>query len=202
MVASAEVFERLKSDIIAGKFEILKVIDARSLADEYLTSIAPIRESLLRLSERGLLRWERNRGFFVEKISTSTANLILAQLRTAYVHSIERKEVMTFTPSMNKTSLQSDLFDNVTEYFRLQKQINSALFFGMECELITGLWERLWPYRNRYLQDSELNERLCIGARDVIRHLDSNSHEEAIRVVHANFDLVLSHLPKVSSIVQ
>ncbi|SEE70753.1 DNA-binding transcriptional regulator, GntR family [Rhizobiales bacterium GAS188] len=78
---SAQVFERLRSDIIGCRLQPDARLRLEELRERYGAGASPIREALMRLEVEGLVILEQNRGFRVSPISQAhlvdlTANRI------------------------------------------------------------------------------------------------------------------------------
>jgi GntR family carbon starvation induced transcriptional regulator len=66
---SAQVFERLRSDIIGCRLQPDARLRLEELRERYGAGASPIREALMRLEVEGLVVLEQNRGFRVSPIS-------------------------------------------------------------------------------------------------------------------------------------
>lgn len=64
-----EVFARLRSDIIGGKFAPGSRLGMESMCSRYGVGISPLREALSRLATHGLVTQESQRGFHVRQAS-------------------------------------------------------------------------------------------------------------------------------------
>ncbi len=197
MTASLETFEVLRNEIVSGKYQPMHPCDPRRLSEEHLISVAPVREAMLRLSERGLLRWERNRGFFVERISSSSALFHLDQLRSHYRYAINRVKddhelkgrLLEAVTSINSSDMQS--------YVQLHSRISAVLFSESEHEFVCSTWDRIWIYRNKYLQDDQLRCRLVYQIEQTIRSFCDGKNDEAQEQVEGLFDLINEIFPNV-----
>ncbi|WP_280173998.1 GntR family transcriptional regulator [Rhizobium sullae] len=143
----------LRNDIVSGRYRPMHLFHPRQLSEEHMVSVAPIREAMLRLHERGLLRWERNRGFFVEKINSSTALFHLDQLGSHYIYAIGRLKDNGNTIELD---IESCNRDNVENYKRWQDSLVAAIFSDSERDVVSGAWYKIWIYRNHYLGDAEI----------------------------------------------
>ncbi|MCZ7486110.1 GntR family transcriptional regulator [Rhizobium rhizogenes] len=197
MTASLETFEVLRSEIVSGKYQPMHPCDPRRLSEEHLISVAPIREAMLRLSERGLLRWERNRGFFVEKISSSSALFHLDQLRSHYRYAMNRvKDNKDIKDRLLKAISILD-GDDLQSYVGLHSQISAILFSESEYEFVCSIWDRIWIYRNRYLQDDELRCMLISQIRHTIRSFCDGRYDETQEKLEALFNLINEIFPNI-----
>ena len=95
--ATIDVYEHLRQEVLAGRFEPGAKLPPAALAKEYGVSLGVVREALTRLTEQELAVSERNRGFQVIEISTDRLEQLLEarQLNEcrALVLSIERGDI-------------------------------------------------------------------------------------------------------------
>lgn len=198
MATSVETFEELRKDIISGRYPPMHLLDPRELSSEYLMSVAPIREAMLRLSERGLLRWERNRGFFVNKISSTSALFYLDQLRSAYVNAIRRlKERGGRTEKFESLfDTSGDDFDGYASWYA---KLETVIFCAGERDFVAGIWDRIWIYRNQYLMDEENRNYFCQFSRKATTMLSMQDYEGCIGLVDDKFQHMIGRLPKIIS---
>jgi len=68
------VYQQLKHDIIHGTFQSGEAINERVLGRRYRGSRTPVRESIMRLQQEGLLRIVPNKGYFVSHITLHELN--------------------------------------------------------------------------------------------------------------------------------
>ncbi|SDO22504.1 GntR family transcriptional regulator [Ensifer sp. YR511] len=195
MAASVEVFEILRKDIISGRYEPMHFFDAKALSAEYITSVAPIREAMLRLSERGVLRWERNRGFFVERISGAAALFYLEQLRSSYLYAIGRMVQCTDIRKFTQCDMEKRGSVLLCEYHNCLNMITRQVFSETEREFVGSTWDKIWFFRNAYLNDNETKEFLFDGVCNTIEHLAGGRLKECSVVVNQLFDHVIGKFP-------
>lgn len=65
---SSTLYERLRGDLVSGRFKAGEKIAISALRDDYQVSLSPLREALSRLAAYGLLIQENQRGFRVPKL--------------------------------------------------------------------------------------------------------------------------------------
>jgi DNA-binding GntR family transcriptional regulator len=199
MGTSVETFDVLRREIVSGKYQPLDLFDPRQLAEEHLISVAPVREAMLRLSERGLLRWERNRGFFVEKISSSTALFHLDQLRSHYAYAIGRLNGTKGKLNIREELLEDVDLHDVDVYRTWQNSLAAALFSEPEREYIRSVWDRIWLYRNHYLQHEEIRKRLYRSSRAVALVLADHEYDKGLQETNAIFEYIMGQFPDILS---
>ncbi|TCU18203.1 GntR family transcriptional regulator [Rhizobium sullae] len=197
MATSVEIYETLRRDVISGRYEPMHFFDPRQLAAEYYTSVVPIREALLRLTERGLLRRERNRGFFVEKITGSSAIFYLEQLKSSYIYASQRCIAMNVNKGIYDASFEVDKISKKREYLKAHDFIINRIFSESERDFIRGIWDRIWICRNVYLNDENTIEYLCDGLRDFSELFVANRVEASAEIVRDLFDNIIKTFPGI-----
>ncbi|KSV75881.1 hypothetical protein N185_15665 [Sinorhizobium sp. GW3] len=198
MATSAETFDVLRQDIVSGRYQPMHLFDPRQLSEEYFISVAPVREAMLRLSERGLLRWERNRGFFVEKISSSTALFHLDQLRAHYIYSINRlSENEAMRSKVSVETLKDRRPSDVETYRAWHASVLGAVFSDVERDFIQGIWDRIWLYRNHYLKNDSIRSNLCKSSRDLTIALVEHDYAVCAEHIDTMFRYVMKIFPEI-----
>lgn len=195
MATSAEIYEILREQLVSGRYEPMHVFDVRQLSEEHVTSVVPVREAMLRLSERGLLRWERKRGFFVEKISGSTALFYLDQLREAYLYGIKRHKETDADLTMLETAIEA--VSDVPEYLQVQRHIANIIFSDHEREHVRSMWDRIWIYRNSYLGDINTKAYLLSALSEAVDLLASRRHDCCAQLARHMFQHVMEKFPAI-----
>ena len=87
---SGTLAEQLRERILSGAAEPGQPIRQDTLAAELGVSKIPLREALARLEEEGLLRSERNRGWFVAPLTAAEAREVYALRLTLEPHAAAR----------------------------------------------------------------------------------------------------------------
>ena len=77
---SGRIFDRLREDLLNGRFQAGKKLAISSLQTTYQVGLSPLREALNRLAATGLLEQENQRGFRVPSLSRTELDDIV-QLR-------------------------------------------------------------------------------------------------------------------------
>lgn len=67
---ASSVYDQLQQDILSGHLEPGRKLRLKELTEEYETGSSPLREALNRLSEKGMVVREENRGFRVSPANT------------------------------------------------------------------------------------------------------------------------------------
>lgn len=154
MNTSQKIFNYIRERIIRGDYEIGSFLDAKQISDELVVSPAPIREAFVRLSERGLLDWKRNRGFQVSAISAedaaSSLELLRILCRSAIIRRYDINHLKEFT---NVETPEVFSFEHVIMLFR------TCVFTQHELEIGHFLWDRIWKIREAHLSSAEMHTK-------------------------------------------
>ncbi len=151
---SQKVFRNIRTRIIKGEYEIGTFLDAKQISDELLVSPAPIREAFVRLSERGLLDWQRNRGFQISSISAEDARSSLELLRVLYKCAMVR----TCGPAFLKEFEYIER-EEMTSYEQVITHLRAYIFTEFEMEVCNFQLDRIWKISELYLSNAETQER-------------------------------------------
>jgi DNA-binding GntR family transcriptional regulator len=81
----AQVFESVRSAIVQGRLEGGKLYSVEALSREMNVSRTPVREALLDLAARGMVRFERSQGFRVLQMSVDDLREVLTMRLIAEV---------------------------------------------------------------------------------------------------------------------
>src|ERR1700744_4650933 len=85
-------FLRIREGILLGEYGRHSVLHATVLAEDLRLSVVPVREALIRLKARGLLRQTEPRsGYYVSVIDRAEAISIYNALSRLYAHAIKRR---------------------------------------------------------------------------------------------------------------
>lgn len=154
MNTSQKIFNYIRERIITGEYKVGTFLDAKQISDELVVSPAPIREAFVRLSERGLLDWKRNRGFQVSAISSADAASNLELLRNLCKSAIIRNyEVNYLCDFVNFETPEAFSFDHTVSLFQ------TCIFTEYEMEICHLLLDRTWEIREAHLSSPELLDK-------------------------------------------
>lgn len=105
------VFDELRSWIIKGQFQEGQYISSTEICTLFKVSQVPVREVLIRLSERGLLYWEKRRGFRIASCEICEFLSIINIKRSLFEKAIER-----LNPSSVSYDRLIDISNKVNNY--------------------------------------------------------------------------------------
>lgn len=101
-----DIFNEVRLKIIDGNFEKEEYINPGELSSALGVSLIPVREALIRLSERGLLNWQKKRGFKIVPCDLQEYNSIVQIQRTIFSTAINRLFPIYFSTDHFKFSCE------------------------------------------------------------------------------------------------
>ncbi len=162
LVASA--YERLRADVISGRWAPGQKLGIEALRDHYDTGATPVREALSRLAAEGWVLYLEQRGFAVAPVSEDALRE-LVQTRIwvdtmALRKSMERKDagweesVVLALHRLSKTtrSLSTETYDENPEWESLHRAFHMALVGHCGSRWLTAFCEQLYDQAYRYRQ--------------------------------------------------
>ena len=197
MKASNRVYQVVRGDIECERYGPDEYLNPRCIASECSVSIVPVREALLRLSERGLLTWRKNRGFSVSRVSSIEANFFYCQLKHAYLHALLRLESVNLRKSNpNFDVIGSEKYDRISidEYLDLTSQMSNLLFTKAEQWNINLLWDRIWFIRRSYLESEQERTRLANVYLELMSKIYFGQNSETAKIAEREFDRVIDKI--------
>jgi GntR family carbon starvation induced transcriptional regulator len=186
---NAEVFLRMRADIVACRLMPNERLRVETLRERYGVGGSPIREALMRLEAEGLVRLEQNKGFRVSEVSRDR---LIDLMRTrieiegiALRWAIERGGVeweADLLAAFHRLSRQSkaDKAGNGTinaEWSRLHRNFHAALVAACGSPTMLSIRESLFDQAERYVA-------LSIISKTMPRN-DGAEHEQIMRAVLA-----------------
>lgn len=183
---TADIFERIRQDIIRGRHAPGAKLKIEALRAHYTSGATPVREALSLLAADGLVSREHQRGFRVASISTSEFEELLAArcfiegraLRLAIQSGGEAWEeaiVVARHRLQGRTDLRTD--GDTTEWERHHKSFHLALISACGSRTLLRLSNQLYDENSRYRHVA----RLKGGARPTI----AKEHEDIAEAVLA-----------------
>ncbi len=162
LVASA--YERLRADVISGRWAPGQKLGIETLRDHYDTGATPVREALNRLAAEGWVLHLEQRGFAVAPVSEEALRE-LAQTRIwvetmALRKSMEHKDaaweesVVLALHRLSKMarSLSTETYDENPEWESLHRAFHMALVGHCGSRWLTAFCEQLYDQAYRYRQ--------------------------------------------------
>ncbi len=195
----ADVYDKIKSDIIKGRWEPGKKLSIAKLRDEYDISLSPLREALSKLAAVGFILAEKQRGFRVADISKKEL-LDLSRMRIqleswAIKESIERgdkvweSEVIAAFHRLDRTPYESkDNPGNPSgEWVKCHKEFHFALVSGCESNWLMKFRDILFDEMDRYrnLSIEYLNKRRAMNINSGKSEADrfDNDHKKLVDAI-------------------
>lgn len=189
MNTSQKIFNYIRERIITGEYKVGTFLDAKQISDELVVSPAPIREAFVRLSERGLLDWKRNRGFQVSATSIEDAASSLELLRILCKLAIIRNyEVNYLCDFVNFETPEVFSFDHIITLFQ------TCIFTEYEMEICYFLLDRIWEIREIHLSSSEMRDKTVGSLIEVRRAVCEQNSEKIGEIVDSIFWFYDEHI--------
>lgn len=156
-----DIYERIRDDITYGRLMPGERLTEKKLSDDYTVSRSPIREALRQLESEGLIRYERNKGMEVVKLSIKQLQEIydLRALLEGYAVRCSMKQItgkdITFLTSLHKKLINAAQTKDIQAWLQ-----NNSLFHGYFrdksgnenlSQMIVMLKRRTFNYQNMSL---------------------------------------------------
>lgn len=181
-LVSEIICRRLRTDIIVGKLKPGDRLVELEIAKQFNSSQAPVRESLQRLQEQGLVKMVKHTGTFVSEISIEEMKELF-ELRSL----IEKNAVENATYMMREED-ELDLKASVSRM--LEAASESDLYKLIECDMefhqkLIQLSGRDTSYRIWQLIDGQIRRFLTISHPKFFRDLKevAQTHEELLEKI-------------------
>ncbi len=161
---ATNLYDRMRSDLLAGKLEPGRKLQIEFLSDTYQAGPTPVREALNRLTSDGLVERRDQRGFVVKSISaedlaeiTKTRcwleEIAVRESISAASVAWEEELVLSFH-RLSKTprSLAEDHYEENREWEKLHRAFHRALIGGCGSRWLIAFCEQLADQLYRYRQ--------------------------------------------------
>ena len=158
------IHERLRADVLSGKWAPGQKLGIEALRDHYGTGATPVREALNRLAAEGWVQHLEQRGFAVAPVSDDALRE-LAETRVwietlALTQAMARKSaqweehVVVALHRLAKTprSLSVEHYEENPDWERLHRAFHMALVGHCGSRWLTGFCEQLYDQAYRYRQ--------------------------------------------------
>lgn len=159
---ATSVYDRLRTDLLAGALEPGSKLAIEALAEQHATSATPLREALNRLVSDGLVERREQRGFVVAGISAEDLAEItktrcwleeIALRESIAAHSTPWEEALVLAHHrLAKTprSLAADRFEDNPEWEPLHRAFHRALIAGCGSRWLLNFCDQLADQHHRY----------------------------------------------------
>ena len=137
----AHLVQRLREDILAGKYKPGDRLNESSIARSYNISRIPVREALFQLRESGLVMLRERRGMFVTALSEEEV------LQISSVRALLEAEAF----SLARQNLTPGAARSLTEHVKRMESLHLSLMDAAEMDL--AFHRKVWALSgNKYLQ--------------------------------------------------
>lgn len=190
---SEKVFDYIRDQIVNENYAPGEFLSVKLLENELLVSPVPIRESLIRLVERGLLCWVRNRGFLVKELTKSDLELNCKLLSTVYCHAVARafSKQCTFILEEIPQQLQSEFYEEITDSVRKQ------LLNEDEHIMVNSITDKFYSIRIQCVNEHAFIEHSTNSIATLSEFIRIGDKESAIIEVKEYFSFVEKEMCRI-----
>lgn len=152
------VIERIREDVLSGKFAPGERLDQAQLAQSLGVSLIPVREGLRQLESEGLVRLEPRRGAFVAERSADEVREIsrirealeslATQLAVPKLNPAQHKQLLVILKSMELSIQQQDM----PTYHAANREFHFAIYDAAQSPLLMRMIQTLWERNRLYRQ--------------------------------------------------
>ncbi|MDR7343991.1 hypothetical protein J2X14_002411 [Pantoea alhagi] len=181
-----DTFNEIRSKIIYGDFEKEEYINPGELSSSLGVSLIPVRETLIRLSERGLLNWQKKRGFKIASCDLQEYNSIVQIQRAIFSSAINRISSAYLVPDYCKCMCEridyaltekSDWHELSDIYLAYNKVIMTAFEF----HIFQILSDRVHQYHSKiFTREPEKIYTKLLLLKKIINHTCNFQKNEAL----------------------
>jgi DNA-binding transcriptional regulator YhcF (GntR family) len=175
------VVAELRRRLFKGELPAGAAVNIANVADDLGVSTAPVRDALMKLSERGLISRVEGRGFFVSATPDSEASELLEILHQILVLSIEKGHP---TCGLKRWCRGEPAKDSAHDELNVMLE---AICSPTVAAIAISIADRLWDLRRRIAQQ---NDRICPEcrlARFVARSLARANKKKALYAIDTSF---------------
>lgn len=178
------VMADLRRRLFVGDLRPGSPIHIADMADDVGVSTAPVRDALMRLSERGIIVRIEGRGFFVSSTPDHEASELLGILHKIIIFAIKRSagNVPYIAPPSTNGFRGGDGWHE--DLNTMLQQICSP----QVASLATTIADRLWHLRRRIAEQDKCQFAEARVAQIVIRSVKCGKGERAKRIVNASYN--------------
>ncbi|MBP2574086.1 DNA-binding transcriptional regulator YhcF (GntR family) [Agrobacterium tumefaciens] len=177
------VMADLRRRLFLGDLRAGSPIRIADIADDVGVSTAPVRDALMRLSERGIIARIEGRGFFVSTTPDHEASELLGILHKIVIFAIKRgKGAGPFDQEpLDRSDAHNGWHDDLNIMFE-------RICSPPVASLATTIADRLWDLRRRIAEQQKFQSAETRLAQVVIRSLGLGDGERAQRIVNASYN--------------
>lgn len=169
---SAQVYDHLKSAILAGRFHPGERIVPEDLAAHFGVSLTPIRDALKELEKDGLIKILARRGVFITEVSAKDVREIF-QIRQiveqAAVAQMDRvtgatvAQLQSFVREMERLQ-EGDSYPDYLSYAQLDTRFHQRIVALLDNDQLSKIYEGLrWPIQLLLVMSQEERQRATQG---------------------------------------
>lgn len=208
-ISADRVYDAILNRIATGKLKAGMRLIEQDLAKDFEVSRSPVREALIRLSERGIVEIYANRGAFISDISQEKmaealvmrAGLEGIAARFAATH--DGGFVLKTLSGIAKRMEVAAHNDNLPLLFEYHWQFHETICNASENEMLLSSWERYYTIMHMMLQKLILSEqsggelssqipikKILSGTNEILNAIAEGDPDEAENVLRKSLIFV------------
>ncbi|WP_424928954.1 GntR family transcriptional regulator [Amaricoccus tamworthensis] len=171
VLSGESLYQRLLSDMTAGRFRNGTRLRVKAIATEYGTSVNPVREVLRRMEGEGLVRFEKNKGATITTLDRQAVINVFELIRL-----VEPYLVTGFARSC--TSADVDELERIQKRIRETPAIDKPSFGPLDMAFHETI--ALKHYNDR-ARRTWLNQRQLLNTLTMRQSLTKGRHQDILR---------------------
>ena len=193
-----QVFERLETDILSGKYSPGDILTELKLVGDLGVSRTPIREAIRKLELEGLVLMIPRKGAEVAKISVSNLRDVLEVRRSLEELAIDLAcQRMTPEEFEALKAAQEKFTEAIKKGDAIQIAQNDELYHEIIynstknaklVQVLNNLREQMYRYRLEYIKDEDKRQILKIEHENIIKALSLRHVQEAKQAIREHID--------------
>ena len=181
-------------------------MDERTLSEQFGISRTPLRETLARLDQEGIVRIEPRRGIFI--VRKSKAEILDMITVWAALESMAARLITLHASDEEIASLHKllgvyrgeDLNAHIDEYSDTNISFHQAIIAMANCDLINEITDKLFLHvraiRARTIFEEDRANRSIVDHKEIIEALEARSTERAERLVREHTLKLRDHVER------
>jgi DNA-binding transcriptional regulator YhcF (GntR family) len=185
MNASEKTLTILHERIISGHYKLNDYMNPRDLCEDLKVSPVPVREALIRLSERQLLEWDRNRGFRIARLEIRDVMSVYEQLQSLYCNGITR--LSQAAGEFNDSELSEVVNAEPNALDKNIEMFTRNVLTPREQFRAGILWNQLWYIRLKILKNGGMMIRTASDITQLKLAILNGQFSEASEICERSF---------------
>ncbi len=197
-ISADRIYDAILHRIASGNLRAGMRLIEQDLAKEYEVSRSPVREALIRLSEKGIIEIIANRGAFVSDLSQEKMSEVLVMraglegLAARFAATHNGGFILKTLSGIAKRMEVAARNDNLPLLFEYHWQFHETICNASENEMLLNSWERYYTIMHMMLQSLIKSERsggtlesqipvkkILSGTNEILRAIAEGDPDEA-----------------------